>query len=192
MIIMPSNVGAAKGPVTLSAQGAYNTTSYSAGDLLLFIGGNNISYQYNIPGPTGTGWTRLTPNPDFTNQNQSWTWKVATSSSEDFTGINTSWAANILVFKNGVSAGGYGVSSLTYTTPAQNFYAPGVTIQKTDGSSYILYSWTQVTPTGVTAITGYNGYNYGYLTNSAISTTNQQYFGQLNQGMVAILEIKNT
>jgi hypothetical protein len=101
-----------------------------------------------------------------------------------------------MVFKNAVSVGGYGVSSLTYTSPAVNFYAPGVTLQNTDGSSYVAYSWTLVgTPTGVTTITAPGqrySYSWGKLTNSAISVTNQQYFGQLNQALVSILEIKNT
>lgn len=201
MIIIP-NIAGKKEPVTLSAYGAYNTTSYSAGDLLLFFSNNNIGAGLDCPVPTGPGWTKITPNPDFTNMNQSAAWKVATSSSENFSGIAGNYYNNIFVFKNGVTLGSYAASRLTYTTPAQMFFAPTINLRKTDGSSFVLHTFLLVVPPGISGIIPENGtyyggilpnnsYNFAKQTNTALTTIGGSYYGALNQGLHATFEISN-
>lgn len=189
MIIIPTNPSA-KGPVTLSGIYASNSVTCTAGDLLMYSGYIAVVYGYNVPLPAG--FTRLTPNPQFTNANHGMGWKIADSTGST---VNIASGGYVFVFKNGVSIGSYGLTTLTWTDPAQYFYDPSITLKNSDGSSYLLCCSAVVGPAA-----GYsvnlnitNGsYAFHQNPNSAITTSGGAYHTYTNQGLVALIEIANS
>lgn len=190
---MPSNVASKKGPVTLDNFGTYNTVTYAAGDFLLFN-------SFNGTAPTSTGWTRITPDPGFdasTGANQLYAWKIATSSSETFTGITTGGGIvnSVFVFKNGVSIGGYANSVLPYTGTSSTYYTPQLTLSNTDGSSVVLQNEAPQKPntTGYTDLPYNNGYyNFQKRNSTNLSVIAAVNLGSAIVGSTSLIEIKNT
>ena len=193
--------GAAKGPVELTSYATFTKkgpstlteVTYSPGDLLFCASRYNYGAGQTIPGPSG--WTRLSPNPDFTNLNMSWCWKVATSSSEYWYSAlgDATPTSTVLVFKNGGGIGGYGVRALTYTS-STNIWYPTITMEKSDGTSFVMLAnhfftvpagWTTISSTGL-------DYPLYKLNDTKVATVGGNYVGAYNQGLAAIVEIKNT
>ena len=129
MIIVPSNVGGAAGPVEIRGHAADAMPTYAAGDLLVYIGSYNQNYVPNTP----IGYTSAFAVSSASGYRARVSWKIATASeSMPSDGIN--YRRTVISFIGGKRIGG----ASGFGVDAGLLYVPSLTLSDATGNSMVI------------------------------------------------------